>query len=191
MSSLRFVWKLTAGALACVASSFSCGGTTSHSSPSTPESAASQGGSDQSSTSNGGGGAIPDDPLQESSAGAASEQPLCDAAIDAAALRGCRSPSQPGCQSCYRDSGVGTCSLYSGNLARGDWAYEFVDLVACDSNLPRCASCTRGEESTLCDAIDRPECDCSVVNLIDPCIAPQSCDCFCVASARLVCPRPK
>ena len=176
-------------ALASVALSFACGGTTSRSLPATHDAPA-QGGSDPAPASNGGSGGSPADPLQESAAGAPPVQPLCEAAIDAAALRGCRTPSQPGCQSCYRDFADGTCSLFAGDLARGDWAYNYLGQVACDSDVPRCASCTRGEEFQVCNTVDRPECDCSVVDLVDPCIAPQGCDCFCVTSARLMCPRP-
>jgi hypothetical protein len=180
---------VAAAALAGVALTFACGGTTSSSLPATPDAPA-QAGTGGAPASKGGSGGSLADPLQESAAGASTVQPLCDAAIDAAALRGCRTPSEPGCQSCYRDFGGGTCSLFTGNLARGDWAYNFVGQVECDSDLPRCASCTRGEEFQVCNTVDRPECDCSVVDLIDPCITPQGCDCFCVTSGRLACPRP-
>lgn len=98
---------------------------------------------------------------------------------------GCRAPGEPGCSECCEQSpstsGESTCVRYSSQAGWSDWYnVSRLDGATCASTCARCAQCTLREEQELRALVRPTGCDCSTTDIgIDPCIAPDSCECYC------------
>jgi hypothetical protein len=114
------------------------------------------------------------------------------------ALVGCRAPDEPGCVLCCTGTtDDGRCSYLEGDE---DWSQYDVDPWynasgvmdgPCPDDCPACAQCSERTEQALREFESRPECDCPTLEIgIDPCFAPDSCECYCVRlqSAMQACP---
>jgi hypothetical protein len=110
-----------------------------------------------------------------------------DYPIDPAALVGCRSPAEPGCEECCIQMDDGRCDF------RNDQDTNWEDFEAdpwylgrniedgpCPDTCSPCASCFLRTEQDLREREVRPDCDCENVGFIpDACFAPTSCECYC------------
>jgi hypothetical protein len=123
-------------------------------------------------------------------------------AIAPSALAGCRAPDEPGCAQCCWQTPEG-CTTYSGEA---DWSrypnvdpwYNHVGSLdgACPADCAVCASCSEQSERALLKQGERPECKCDAPGsgsggfTEDPCIAEESCECYCEEHGRLteLCP---
>ncbi|NCN83037.1 MAG: hypothetical protein GW947_03645 [Candidatus Pacebacteria bacterium] len=110
---------------------------------------------------------------------------LCSATIqNHAVTSGCRSPKEEGCEKCLEKNSDGRCSVSSSD---GGWYYTGKRIASCDSNLPKCASCTTSKENDLKQILEMKEfescnCDQTIIG-IEPCFSPSSkTDCACLCS---------
>ncbi|MGC4090386.1 MAG: hypothetical protein QM756_21410 [Polyangiaceae bacterium] len=115
--------------------------------------------------------------------------------IDPAALVGCRSPSEPGCEFCYFAYESGICVQRLGASSDdtdATYAGALTIIGPCPTGGPSCASCSKADERHL--RTDKPpaSCACNGSYGVDPCFTPTSCDCFCFGrDAHLkACPPP-
>lgn len=120
--------------------------------------------------------------------------PLC---IEPAALEGCRSPAQKGCEVCYQplrfpphipSLGGERCWKRSGHPADDRYAQTEMLMGPCPKG-PRCAKCSLGSERKL-RALYPQHWECSTKVEVDPCFVPDSQECLCepYAFANEACP---
>ncbi len=105
-------------------------------------------------------------------------QPLLTSLADA--QRGCRSPDEKGCAQCCVPI-LGTCHVCQ-ELSYRPNSYvcsRSSPSASCSASCPRCAQCSKYDESKLRIAPSRPECDCRVAIVGDACFDLNSCDCYC------------
>jgi hypothetical protein len=98
------------------------------------------------------------------------------------ALVGCRSPEEPGCKTCRLVRGTSCVQKYWTEWPDQKPWYNG-ESVSCITSSPACASCSRLAESALRErlASSQMSCDCARITIdIDPCFAPDSCECHCV-----------
>ena len=99
--------------------------------------------------------------------------------IDTNSKIGCRSPEEPGCQSCvYQNEGGGCTTRYASDET--DW-YNGM-RSGCREDAPECALCSKRSESILKQVFFRnrfTQCDCESIEIgIDPCFS-GGCECIC------------
>jgi hypothetical protein len=114
--------------------------------------------------------------------------------IDPAALEGCRTPDEPGCQRCCeRVSTTAVCYFRAAIQSEDAWEMYGSEDGPCPGDCPRCAQCdvTSEEQLNSVTKLRFVECDCSRIDVgEDPCIGEDSCECDCsiVLGAMEACP---
>ena len=116
-------------------------------------------------------------------------QPTCDEGytITSASKLGCRASSDQGCAMCCVQQ-ASTCEIRSSSTSGSSGtqvaSYDTVQFKpSCPTGCPSCAPCSLLAEQQLCQILAMPvmNCDCTKVNIgNDPCLIPDSCECYCL-----------
>jgi hypothetical protein len=104
----------------------------------------------------------------------------------------CRAPDEPGCSRCCIPKSHGSCTLMywptdssHGTQGLQPWYLASEERKTCPSDCRPCARCTRRHEQEIQWLGVRPECDCTKPTGSDPCIEPESCNCYCSSMKAL------
>ncbi len=127
--------------------------------------------------------------LAASACGGGSTPVVACTAVAEAAKVGCRSSDEPGCQTCCVPSATG-CDVRAQPCNGGYCSNS--SMAQCPQGCAPCAPCSKASEEGLCRALPIVmSCDCDHIDVgIDPCFAPDSCNCKCAGykAARAACP---
>lgn len=123
-----------------------------------------------------------------------SEPGALRAATTAPLVEACRGPEFPGCGACCEENAAEhTCSILSSS--DGDAEPGFIPWYNnwhlrdgdCPADCRPCASCLSRDEREYAALGARPECRCETLEIgIDPCFAPNSCECYCQNKLRIL-----
>ena len=108
----------------------------------------------------------------------------------------CWAPEEPGCNPCCVIAPNGSCTARSWEpgpeLPPMSHVQPWYNVSArgCPARCRPCARCTRRDEWEFRQLRTRTECDCTQPPGIDPCISPNSCECYCKGMNHLaeICP---